>query len=277
MKKKILIGLGYFVFFLFCLFLSLYLTFDPQPIKNLAQDYFEKKGWSLEIGQVSKYRLSGIRAQKVILQKQNSSSKFQIDQLRLRLSIVPLLVGSSQIKLQALLYGGKLQGKIEKRKRKIKTRFEIEKIDLARLSAGSGGLQIKSRLSGKARLSLGNQNNPRTWQGRMIFQLGAGELSSFEYQGMEVPGIKISGGKLELEINQGKAEIKTLELLSPDFPFQLKGEIEFRTPLERSLITLKGTLSPQEQYLEKFPLLSSLLSPDKTFSYKGTLSGIINF
>lgn len=277
MKKKILIGLGYFVFFLFCLFLSLYLTFDPQPIKNLAQDYFEKKGWSLEIGQVSKYRLSGIRAQKVILQKQNSSSKFQIDQLRLRLSIVPLLVGSSQIKLQALLYGGKLQGKIEKRKRKIKTRFEIEKIDLARLSAGSGGLQIKSRLSGKARLSLGNQNNPRTWQGMMIFQLGAGELSSFEYQGMEVPGIKISGGKLELEINQGKAEIKTLELLSPDFPFQLKGEIEFRTPLERSLITLKGTLSPQEQYLEKFPLLSSLLSPDKTFSYKGTLSGIINF
>ena len=94
---------------------------------------------------------------------------------------------------------------------------------------------------------------------------------------MEVPGIKISGGKLELEINQGKAEIKTLELLSPDFPFQLKGEIEFRTPLERSLITLKGTLSPQEQYLEKFPLLSSLLSPDKTFSYKGTFSGIINF
>ncbi len=278
MKKKLLIIFGYLAFFLFSFLFSLYLTFDPRPIKNLAQNYLKNKGYQIEIGQISKYRLSGVRAQKIILAKENSSGKLQIDQLKARLSIIPLLAGNSRIKFQALLYGGKIEGRVEKSRKKINSTLKIKNIDLAKLSSvSSGGFQIKSRLSGQSKLNLANLNNPRAWEGEIDFQLGAGEISTFEYQGMEIPGIKISQGRLALEIKQGRAEIKTLELLSPDFPFQLQGEIELRVPLEKSLITLKGKLSPQEQYLEKFPLLTSLLSPDKTFSYKGTISGILNF
>ncbi len=276
MRKKVLIILGYVLFFLFSFILSLYLTFDPLPIKSFIENSAQKKGWQVEIAHLKKYRLSGIKAFEVYLKQKNSQQVIKIDQLVARLNLFPLITGKMKIKLLAMLYGGKIKGVVERKAKAFYADIAINSINLSRMRAEQdNGFWINSLLSGKVKLALKNPSEPRSWQGNIRLSLKGGEIPDFSFQTFQVPAVKIQSAKLELEIKNGKAQIKTIELKSPDFPISLSGEMELRIPLTRSILNLKGRLEPSEEYIAKIPLIKTVLSPDKTFNYRGTLSALV--
>jgi len=276
MRKKVLTILGYVLFFLFSFILCLYLTFDPLPIKSFIENSAQKKGWQVEISHLKKYRLSGIKAFEVYLKQKNSQQIIKIDQLVARLSLFPLITGKMKIKLLAMLYGGKIKGVVERKAKAFYADIAINSINLSRMRAEqNNGFWINSLLSGKVKLALKNPSEPRSWQGNIRLSLKGGEIPDFSFQTFQVPAVKIQSARLELEIKNGKAQIKTIELKSPDFPISLSGEMELRIPLTRSILNLKGRLEPSEEYIAKIPLIKTVLSPDKTFNYRGTLSALV--
>jgi len=276
MRKKIIISLGYFGFFIFAFIFSLYLTFNPAQIKTWLEANAGKRGVSLTISRLDKYRLSGVRAREITLQTKGGKL-IKIDQLKARLSLLPLILGREKIGFQIVLYGGKLSGDLEQARRGFRTSFNLQNINLGSMQAGSqGGFWIAAKLSGKGNLNLAPKNNPKAWSGKIDAELSPGTIPSFAYKGFQVPEIKIDQVKFNLELNNGNAQIKTFDLKSPDFPIQGKGQIEFRDPVLNSLINLEAKVNPSQQFLEKIRMLESILPPNRTVTYNGTLGGIIS-
>ena len=276
MRRKFLITLGYISFFIFAFLFSLYLTFDPGQIKAWLGNKANKIGINLDISRLDKYRLTGVRARGVTI-KTKGGQTIKIDQVKARLSLLPLIIGRKKIGIQLAMSEGKFSGKFEPSSRGYKTKFKVQKINLANLPLGNqGGFWISAPISGKGNLNLTPKDNPRAWSGKIHTELGPGKIPSFNYRGFNVPEVKVDQAKLDLELNNGNAQIKSLELLSPDFPLQGNGQIELRAPIQNSLLQLSAKVNPSQQYLGQIPMLQSLLPSDRTVTYRGTIAGIIS-
>ncbi len=110
----------------------------------------------------------------------------------------------------------------------------------------------------------------------MAAEFGPGKIRAFSYQGFQVPEIRLDRAKLDLELSDGSAQFKSLEMQSPDFPITGTGQLELRDPMPGSLIQLEAKINPSQQYLSLFPTLQSLIPANKTITYRGTLAGIIS-
>jgi len=276
MKQKLIRGAGYGLFFVLAFGFSLYLTFDPMLIKGWLESNAQKSGIGLNISQLDKYRLSGVKASQVTLTTPRGMT-LKIDQMRARLALLPLLLGRKQFGFALSLYGGKISGSLEQARRGYKTRFEAENVDLARMPAGGGGGPwLASKLNATGDLNLSPRNNPKSWSGKIAAEFGPGKIPAFAYQGFQVPEIRMDRAKLELELNNGSAQFKSLELQSPDFPIRGGGTVELRDPMPESQISLEAKINPSEQYLEQVPMLQGLVSANKTITYHGTIAGIIS-
>ncbi len=276
MKGKILLISGYTAFFIPAFLCSLYLTFNPVPIKAWLENQARQKGYNLTISNLDKYRLSGIQAKEITWQNAQGRT-IKIDQIKARLSLLPLLLGRKQIGFQMKISGGKVSGKVEQAKRGFQTEFDLQEVNLANMQAGpQGGFWVAAKLSGKGNLNLTPRENPKAWTGKIEGQLSPGTIPSFAYQGFQVPEIKIEQGQFNLELNNGSAQIKTFELKSPDFPFSGTGQVELRNPIASSLLKLEAKIKPSQAFLEQIKMLESIIPPNHTITYNGTLGGIVS-
>ncbi len=154
MKRKLIIGAGYGLFFVLAFGFSFYLTFDPMQVKGWLESNAQKSGISLNISQLDKYWLSGVQARSVTVTTRNRTT-FKIDQLRVRLALLPLLIGRKKLAFQANLYGGKISGSIQQATRGYKTNFDAQNVDLAGMAGGGQrGLWIASKLTAKGNFNL---------------------------------------------------------------------------------------------------------------------------
>jgi len=276
MRKRLLTAGGYAAFFLASLLICFYLTFDPTHIvSEKVQSFARERGMQVSMDTVRKYRLSGINAEQVEVQLASLKSPVKIDSLKVRLSLIPLLLGRKEFGFEVRLYGGKAKGKIAQGKKSLAADFDLKSIDLARLEpAKENALWAQAKLSGKAEVNSSDTNNPQKWRGQVKADMGAGKMNPFSYQGFQIPEIKFDGVNLELAINAGKADIKTFKINGPDFPFDGRGEIELKTPFSESSMQLEAKIDPSEEYLSKMPALRALVPPDKTIKYNGSIGAI---
>lgn len=277
MKSRFWVIGGYAGFFLASFLFSLYLTFDPSHlVTGYLQQFAQQKGMQVSVAAIEKYRLSGIIAEDIELQHPGLRTPLKVDGLQARLSLWPLLLGRKSIGFQASLYGGKIFGRITRGRNSLRANLEVRSVDLSKLEpAREKSLWAMAKLTGKADLDLASKDDPKKWRGALKASLGPGRLTSFSYQGFELPEIQIEGMNLELNLAGGKAGIKTLEIESTDFPINGFGQVELRSPVRQSPLQFQVKVDPSEQYLEKVPPLKAMLPSDKTVKYTGTLGAII--
>jgi len=277
MRRKVLIGLGYLGFFVFGFIVSFYLTFDVGIIKSGLENLTKGGNFQLSINRLDKYRLSGFKAVGVKIRFTDSPTTIDIDQIQARISLIPLIFGKKKLSFKALLYGGKVSGMVLRGKKEFRAELTAQGLDLARLKAQPDkGLTISGKLMSKMEINLASLDNVKTWSGRIETSIGSGKISNLTYLGTSLPEINFDQGKFNLEMKSGRAEIKTLELSSPDFPLMGQGLIEFRLPIENSLFNLELKLSPSDSYLEQSELLKTLLPSDGRIPYQGNLAGLLS-
>ena len=277
MRRKVLIGLGYFGFFVFGFLVCFYLTFDVGIIKSELENLTKGGNFQLSINRLDKYRLSGFKAVGVKIRFPDSSTAIDIDQIQARISVIPLIFGKKKVSFKVLLYGGKVSGMMSRGKRGFRAELSAQGLDLARLKAQSDkGLTISGKVMSKVEINLFNLDNVKTWSGRIETSISSGRINNLSYLGASLPEINFDQGKLNLEMKAGRAEIKTLELSSPDFPLMGQGLIEFRIPIENSLLNLEFKLSPSDSYLEQAEPLKTLLPGDGRVPYQGSLAGLLS-
>jgi len=277
MKSRFLVIGGYGGFFLASFLVSLYLTFDPSHlVMGYLRQFAQQRGIQVSVAAIDKYRLSGINAEDVELQYPGFQAPLKVDEFQARLSLLALLLGRKSIGFQASLYGGKIFGKITRGRNSLRANIEVKSVDLGKIEpAREKSLWAMAKLTGKADLDLASKNDPKKWKGGVKASLGAGKLTSFSYQGFQLPEIPIDGVNLELNLAGGKAGIKNFEIKSPDFPLNGFGQIELRSPFRQSPLQIQAKINPSGQYLEKVPPLKAMLPPDQTLKYTGTVGAII--
>jgi type II secretion system protein N len=277
MRKYILSAIGYSAFFVFSFLLSFYWTFDANHVvKPRLIDEARKQGFELDISDLDKYRLSGVEARNVTVQSSFFSTPFKIDELKARLSLLPLILGRKSVAFSAKLYDGTLTGRWVESKKNRQVNVEAKNVDLSRIQPGKvGSLWVMAKLSGKADLNLSPKTDPKKWKGQIKAGAGSGKFTAFTYHGFQVPEIKLNSMDLDVSLLSGKADIRNLELKSPDLPCDGRGTVDLATPFKSSQIQLTAKINPSAEFMAKVPALQALLPADKNVTYNGNLGAIL--
>ena len=277
MRKNLFIAGGYAAFFLVSFVVSFYFTFDPTHIVGgLLTSLSQDQGYELDLpSQIDKYRLSGIEAENVSIRPANFKNPIKFDFLQARLSLLPLILGRRSIGFKVRLYDGQVTGKVMDSKKNFSAQVDIKNLDLSRMPPPKeNSLWPAAKLNAKGDLSMSPKDDPKKWRGSLKAAFGEGKLSAFSYMGFNVPEIKMQGADLDVRIAGGRAEIKTLELKSPDLPFNGTGDITMQAPLSQSQVKIEAKINPSNAFMEQVPALKAL-PPDKTVRYNGGLGPIL--
>jgi type II secretion system protein N len=288
-KRLLIVASGYSAFAVFSLLLSLYLTFDYDQLKPLIKNQVGNlTRASVDIGSISSYRLSGVTIKNLKLQfpapaskgenSSSSPSSLTLESIRIRLKILPLLIGRKSLSFAALLAGGKMKGNFSQKKKSLRIHADLENLTLDRIpltSLTDQNFRLGGKLKGQLNLVIPDTQDPSLWKGDMDVALSSGKAYPFLYNGIEVPEISFSSGQLQIKLRQGKADINPLKLESPDLPIDLKASVDLRIPLNQSFVDLSGTIKPGTELQKQVPFITTAFSPDRPFSYKGNIEALL--
>jgi type II secretion system protein N len=278
-------GLGYGLFALFSFLLSLYWTFDYSLlIPRLTQILHEITGAEVRMEELAAYRVSGVKILRLTLTSPQTTpgstieNSLTIDQLTLRLNLLPLLLSRHTIWFSAHMAGGGIEGVVSRKGLQARLEMKLRGLILDRISLGpwlgQGAIKLGGKLDGQAQVETPDLLNPAKWAGEMAFQLGAGKIYPFKAQGVPVEQINYTKGDFKLKLKDGSANLETFRLLGSDLPLEVKGSVSLRTPLNQSYLDISGTVEASPDYKKKMPLIASLLPPEKKFTYQGSLAAL---
>lgn len=122
----------------------------------------------------------------------------------------------------------------------------------------------------------GDMNVPSTLAGTVALSLAKVTIDSQSIMGFSIPKLSISEGKVEADINRGKATVRNLELgragnTADDIRAKVTGDITLGRNWQYSTLNLHATFNLSQTILKSFSLLDALLGagkkPDGSFAY----------
>ena len=284
-RFRLRVALGYLSFALASFGLSLYLTFDYSLlIPRLSRALSQATGSEVSIANLEGYRLSGFRIRDLKLASPGpapegaAKSALTVDQLTLRLQLLPLLLGQRALTFSARLAGGALQGSLSQKGQQGRIALQIQGLTLDRISLepwlGPGSLRLGGKLDGQVDLTSEELANPAKWAGKIEMTWGAGKIYPFKAKGVPIEELNYRTGNLKLNVKEGTAQLETLKLEGPDLPISVRGNLSLRAPFAQSILDISGTVEASPAYKEKMPLLNGLLPPEQKFTYTGTVENL---
>ncbi len=300
--------LGYVGFFFVCFMVSAYLTFPMSALKpqilKLLQQGVEQAGprpgrygtpSEVRVEKVDLYRLSGIELTRLSLRLASTDPEpnpsWEIDHARVRLQLLPLLLGDQAISFDVDAYGGNLNGDaliIDQRLAELEATAEGFAVGTIPTVIAKVGVPLEGKLGGHATLKLGK--TPKEAQGEIVLAgqghvLGPGEFKIPGLTGgLTVPAIDLGELAVKIEIADGKARVKPAGLDGKDVQIAADMTVNLRSPVGRSTTTGGLELKLAEAFLkanEKFqpildftPQLKRAKTKDGAYRFK--LSGMLS-
>ena len=259
---------------LFC-FLYLTLMFTPNhAIEGLLVRVAGNAGYTLDCTGFSKSFPIGIEADALEL----SSAKGSLVKLRdtrVRLKLLPLLIGKARVAYRGEIGAGELKGELDLGKEQgwsVQCRgVRLEDIPFF-------GTVAQARVRGELKLN-----------GKLSTKKGSGEGDvQLEVRGAEIAGVKIGAMPLPdaayrevrgaLSIEKGRAVLKSFTLNGDGIYVRLSGDTALTKPLGASPLNLTMEMMPKPSFLERqkfvFLLLTKYQSSPGAFSIpiRGTLA-----
>jgi len=199
--------------------------------------------------------------------------------LKLRPAWLKLLMGQPALRLNGILYSGKIKGMAGKKKDDVDISLawkDIELADYPLLTAMNLG-QMKGALSGKFLLRM-NQNRWYAGDGTLTCQLEEGSFKELKVRGFSLPTLEGIAGQGVLRLGQQKATLESFTINSNQLSSAFDGKIDLKPEITRSRLNLNGKVKLIGEMADQYqPMLSGLLrnKDDQdfyTFSLKGSLS-----
>jgi type II secretion system protein N len=158
--------------------------------------------------------------------------------------------------------------------------FKASRMDLAKL-APLFNVKLSGTVNGAGNLS-GDFSQPSSLSGAVDLQLDRLALEPQTIAGFAIPRIAVSSGKAVLQIDKGKAQVKTLTLGkaggSDDIVANASGDVTLGRQIESSTLNLRTTFSLSKSVIDAFVILDAILAPGKRpdgsygFALTGTMS-----
>ncbi|MCM2324116.1 MAG: type II secretion system protein GspN [Oligoflexia bacterium] len=281
--RRLLKTAGWTLFALFCLvsFTILKLpedrirNFVHGTISNVLADYgigFSASEGHISIGLGLSYVMKDVK-----LTPPPPAMPARLKSVTFSPSFLPLLTGRLGGTLRIDQDKGSLKADVTAKKQEFSVSLDARSFD----SGAAGILPLTAELNGSFLLSgtgelRGDPNIPSTLQGQVALDLSRIVIDAQTIAGFSVPRLAISEGRLDAEIDRGKAKIKTLRLgkkgnPSEDFQGSVTGEMTLGRSWPSSTLNLKADFALSQTILKSFSLLEALLGmakrPDGSYAY----------
>jgi type II secretion system protein N len=292
-RSRILALLGYNTFFWVVFWLCAYWSF---PYERLAAFLVDKvaesgSGYTLEIGGLAPYWLSGVELEDVQVRKQASAAlatppsddakgapvdpAIKIQSARARVGLLSLLTGSRDVSFFAQLGTGAVEGTYEEDAEAKTLVAKLSKVDLAKLGLLESivPLPMKGTLTGDFDLTLGAQPSKTAGSIKLAVQQltmgdGKAKLKLGAMGGLTIDPISAGALNVEIDVKDGVGTIRKLSTNGSDLKLDGSGSVRFVQPLARSRLDLTLKIALTDAYKNKsartqamFTLLETSGSP----------------
>jgi len=273
---------GYVVLMLLLTVYFMILTFPYDSLKARLWPSLERTlPCKISVNEIEATPLLWLRLSDVQIDEKGkplSSPLLEMDQVRMRPSLLSLFIGRLNMRIKGDLYSGKIKGKVGRRKELVDLVLVWDDATPAQHPFFSKlqGAQLEGGTSGEARLKI----NPRQWittSGTISFRIDDGSIKDLEVYGFTVPELRDITVAGELAVNNKKATLETMSLNSEQFSASLDGTVTLSPLFDNSRLDLKGKLKQLGELETQYqPMISGFLrNQDQegffTFKLKGTL------
>jgi type II secretion system protein N len=273
--RKVLSYSGYPLFYVFCLLLFAYFTFPYERLKERVIAEFEAQRAAagspqmLEIQKLGPYWLSGVRAKGVKLisvptgaDAEKPPSKLELDDLHVRVSIFPLIIGRLSVTFGAKAFGGSISGFTRTSGSDRIVELEADDLDVGTIGplADTLGLPLFGTLGCEASLTMPEQKLAKaagSVECKMTdLALGDGKA---KIQGkLVLPRLTVGELVLTAEAKDGILRVSKLAAAGKDLDLAGEGKISLRDPFGDSLSDLYLRFRFAEAYKGKNDITKSL-------------------
>lgn len=268
---------GYPLFYLFCLGLFAYFTFPYDALKDrLISEYeLDQRAHGgdqrLSIDHLTSYWFTGAEATGVKLTipagaAGGDDAVVEIDSLRARVQILPLLIGRVKVNFKVEAFGGVVEGSARPPLSKdadMELSAELTDIDLAQTGvlAAYLGAPVRGVLGGTISLEA-PEGKLANADGAIDLRMTNTSLGDGEAKVMDklpLPKARLGEVVLTGEIKKGSFALTALEAKGPDVLLVAEGNVQLRDPAKDSIADLYARFKFSDDYRKKDDITKSLL------------------
>lgn len=275
---------GYPAFFMFCFIVFAYWTFPYERLRDRLVEEAAKRGYELEIIDLSPSRLSGVTLEgvRVVLPGKGDEQPVDVlvDELTVRASLLSAVSDTKSFSFDADLAGGNTQGDVAIGEDNFEIDMELSDIELEQIPALVRFTQIPitGRITGEITLAMpakigeSNGNIALTIEEMTV---GDGETK------VDIPGWggltldKADAGNLDVQatIEEGTASIDQLRADGKDLKADVVGTVKLARPIDRSQLHLMVKAKIEDAYKSRSPKVATMIELASTgAAYKAALT-----
>jgi type II secretion system protein N len=282
--KKTLSLLGWCSFGFSCLVFFTILKLPDDRLKEIVQgnisNALAQKQMSMTAGKtvISLFPRVFYSMSDITLNLPPPQSSTHIDRIEVAPSFAALFTGKLGASITIDNADGNMSMLAAFRGSHIAVKFNADKMDLGKvgLLPALAGISGSLVVTGKGSFSIDGDALNQT-DGELQLALSHILIDSQAISGFNIPKISISQGKLDMDMNQGRGVIKSLNLgqqssATDDIKANFSGDLNLGKTLQMSTINVRGTFSFSTAVLKGLSLLEMILAPGKqpdgSYSYK---------
>ncbi len=277
------LGYGLFTLVMMVYFSFLCFPYDQVKDRYLAQ---QTRGipYKVTIDKVRATPFFWVRATGVgvTTAKKDKASVLKVREVRLRPSLLRMVLGKLSVKFKASVYGGKVHGRATKGGNNVDLNLHWKNIALAKLpvEAQLPGAKLAGELQGDMDLEMEIQQGRRLVPkgGDLTVNLTGASAKNLQVQGFALPALEGITGKGKITLGEKQASVDHFLLQADVLTFGLEGKVDLARRLARSRLDLKGKIKLSGDLASQYqPMLAGFLrKQDKDGFYTFSIKGLLN-
>jgi type II secretion system protein N len=264
---------GYPLFYVVCLMLFASLTFPYRRLKeHVTASFNAAQGSStpaqeLQIDDMSGYWLSGIRMSGVTLltapaEPGKPPARLQIDEATVRYSLMPLLIGSSDVNFDVDAFDGEANGSFEVSGKDQTIDVTLDSMDVAKVEplVSMLGVPLAGKLSGRIHLSM-PEGKASKGVGSISLEIkgaAVGDGKAKIKNALALPRVDVGTLTFAAEAKDGVLKVTKFVAGGSDLELQGEGRITMRELATDSLSDLQVRFRINDAYRNKSEVTKSL-------------------
>lgn len=292
LSKRALVWAGYAAFFFACFLFFAYQTFPYDRVRDKVIQLAAGQGYEVEIIDLGPSWLTGLTMEgvRVVLPAESEGTPpldLTIDELTVRISLLPLIWGTKAVSFEAELADGEVEGDVSLAENETEVEAELEGVNLRRISAlrRYTKIPVEGIVTGTVELDMPQEVAKSTGSINLSIEgLSVGDSKSQ----IQVPGWggltvdRADLGTLELAatVTEGVANIQTFKSHGKDLKLDASGNVKLQRPLPRSQLNLLTRLEILDAYKKRSSKIESMLdlaSARPQFKSAQTSDGAIQY
>lgn len=242
-------------------FLFLTLLFTPNDaIKGALVRLADDGGYTLDFTGFGKRFPSGFKAETVEVSSEKGSL-IKLHKVRLRLELLPLLIGKRRIYYEGMIGAGEIEGTIDLGKAQ---GWSVEGKGIRLEDIPFFTTVAEARVKGELRLNGKLVTKKGLGEGDLQLEVKGAELAGVKIGQMPLPDAKYKQVRGALRIDKGHAVLKSFTLEGDGLYMRLKGDTLLAAPVGNSALNLALEMMPKPAFLESQKFIFLLLMKYQT-------------